>query len=384
MSDDAHRDAPPGASDPAHRAAERARLLADLEALCRWTRRPCSPEEAAAARWLADRLHAEGCAVTVDEVSAWPSYARALAALPLAAALLPRRPVGLAAALLLADDVSNGRRPWRRLVQRRRPTQNVVGTIGHGPTTLVVLAHHDAAPTGAIFDQTLTRAVLEATGRDGRSVPFWCAALAGPVLVALGARRVGRTLSALTALALADIGRDRIVPGANDNGSAVVAQLALARRLRERPAPGVRVVLASCGAEETLQGGIHPFVAALAGDELVLNLDTIGAARLVLIDGEGELRMEPYTDPSFRDRVARAAADAGVPLERRTLWVSTDSVVPSRAGHPTATLMAVDVQGLLPHYHLPSDTPANVDLDGVQRAVDVAEQVVRSLAAERR
>jgi hypothetical protein len=371
-------------------------LRADLDALCAWTRKPCSAEEAAAADWLAGRLREEGCdSVEIRPAWGFPSYAGPLALLAAAATAaglmawrrprsLPARLLALAAAALVVDDVENGPRLWRRALRRRRQTQNVVATIGPdgAATTLVVLAHHDAAPTGLLFDQRLTRAILARTGGEARSLPFWWPGIAGPVLVAAGAARTGTVMNALGTLVLLDIARDRTVPGANDNGSAVVALIALARRLRERPPPaGVRVVLASCGAEESLQGGIHDLVRELRGDELVLNLDTVGARRLFMAEGEGEFWMEDYAGAPFRDRVAAAAEAAGVRLERgRRLWVSTDSVVPSRAGHPTATLMAVDELGMLPHYHLPSDMPENVDLRGVEAAVDVAEQLIRDLA----
>ena len=52
-----------------------------------------------------------------------------------------------------------------------------------------------------------------------------------------------------------------MVPGANDNLSAVAVLVAVAEALREEPVDGLRVVLASCGAEEVLQGGIHGFAA---------------------------------------------------------------------------------------------------------------------------
>ena len=60
---------------------------------------------------------------------------------------------------------------------------------------------------------------------------------------------------------MADIQRGAVVPGANDNLSAVAVLVAVAEALREEPAEGLRVVLASCGAEEVLQGGIHGFAA---------------------------------------------------------------------------------------------------------------------------
>lgn len=57
----------------------------------------------------------------------------------------------------------------------------------------------------------------------------------------------GTVGSALAAALFADIARSPVVPGANDNLSAVALLVALAERLRERPVKGVRVLLVSLG-----------------------------------------------------------------------------------------------------------------------------------------
>jgi hypothetical protein len=80
-----------------------------------------------------------------------------------------------------------------------------------------VLAHHDAPQTGVLFDQTLQRRLHELA--------------------------------------------PRLLARANDNLSGVAALVALAELLRERPIPGMRVLLVSRGAEETLQDGVRAFMA---------------------------------------------------------------------------------------------------------------------------
>jgi Zn-dependent M28 family amino/carboxypeptidase len=168
----------------------------------------------------------------------------------------------------------------------------------------------------------------------------------------------------------------------------VAALVALAERLRASPVAGVRVVLASCGAEEVLQGGIYGFTEhrldPLPRDQTwVLNLDTIGSPSLVMLEGEGAFRMEDYTDPGFRDLVARAAERAGVSLHRGTRSrASTDSVIPSRAGFPTATIISWDPKTRLPtNYHLMSDTPDKVSYETVVDAVTLSYAVAEELAA---
>ena len=125
-------------------------------------------------------------------------------------------------------------------------------------------------------------------------------------------------LGAASAAVLGDMWRSRVVPGANDNLSAVGCLVALAEMLRERPVEGLRVWLVSAGAEETFQDGIRAFMASHR-DELppdstwFLNLDTVGSPRLVLLEGEGPVWMEDF-DEGFRDRVfgaRRAPRPAG-------------------------------------------------------------------------
>ena len=60
--------------------------------------------------------------------------------------------------------------------------------------------------------------------------------------------------------------------------------------------PGLRVLLVSCGAEETLQDGVRAFLARHR-DELApgrtwfVNLDTVGSPHLVMLEAEGPVWM---------------------------------------------------------------------------------------------
>ncbi len=125
-----------------------------------------------------------------------------------------------------------------------RPTWNVVARCGDrtAERTLVVLAHHDAAPTGAIFDETAQVWFGEAfpgiIERIDTSLPLWWALLAAPALVALGAARqrpalarAGLAGSLLATAVFADVARSPVCPGANDNLTAVAVLVALAERL---------------------------------------------------------------------------------------------------------------------------------------------------------
>ncbi|MDE3134368.1 MAG: M28 family peptidase [Acidobacteriota bacterium] len=381
-----------------------------IERLAPLQRAPGSPGEAEAADWIAQRLREAGCDAQVEAAEYHDGYAKPIGTLTaitvLAGLAATRRRGRLAGGLLaalagaaIADDVANTRRVFRRRLSRPLPTQNVVAITGDrdAERTLVVLAHHDAASTGLIFDPRfqawLAQQFPGLVERLDTSFPLWWLVLAGPGTVTLGAalrRRslvaLGTAIAAVSTATMANIHGSPVVPGANDNLSAVAVLVALAERLRDEPLSGLRVMLVSCGAEEVIQGGINSFAAAhfpqLPQDRTwFLALETVGSPILAMCEGEGPVVMEDYYDRRFRDLIARAADSSGAPL-RRGLRArnSTDAVIPSHARYPTALLVSIDRHKALSNYHLPSDTPENVDYRTVTHALHVTEAVARELA----
>jgi hypothetical protein len=383
-----------------------------VEELAAFERRAGSSGEHRAAEWIAWRLRTAGAEAEVEDADFHAGYAGLMRGLSLAGAGAgiatlaarglrgPAAVVAVAAGAAIADDISNGPRLARKLIQRRERTWNVVASAGDPDArrTLVVLAHHDAAPTGHIFDDRLQAWLAERfpglIERVNTAFPMWWGPLAAHGFVAAGALRrtpwmaaVGLAGTLLSAAAFHDVARSPVVPGANDNLSAVAALVALAERLVREPIADMRVLLVSCGAEEVIQGGIHSFAKDHFGDldrgrTWFLNLETIGSPQLTLLEGEGPVVMEDYCDSGFRDLVVRCASVAGFPIKRGLrARSSTDAVVPSRAGYPTATLTSVNRHKTLSNYHLMSDTPENLDYDTIDDAVSVAEVVARALAA---
>jgi Peptidase family M28 len=400
-----------------------------IEELADIQRAPASPGEREAAHLIAGRFQGLGLRTEVEDEPAFGSYAwpvGAASAVAVAAGLMAgraerrhgtagrggrraaaravRRMAGMLggglAAAGIADEISLGRQAVRRLASPRRTTCNVVGYAGDqgAERTLVVMAHHDAAPSGAVFDQRLERWFAarypEVVQRMTENPPLWWPVVAGPALVAIGSalppralsravRATGTVMSAIAVAAFADIGLRGPVPGANDNLSGVAVLVALAQALHRRPVEGLRVILLSAGAEEALQQGARAFAnrhfPGLSRERTAfLNLDTVGSGRLVLLDGEGPLRMERY-DTGMGELVARCADELGIFIHRGLRSRnSTDGVVPMRAGYPAATLVSVDDAKLLPHYHLYSDIPQNVDYRCVADAAQLTEAVVRA------
>jgi hypothetical protein len=381
-----------------------------VETLAPIDRTPCSAGERAAAEWVAARLLARDVSVALEDEPSWgtfPPTATGTGLLGIAGAALVLRGRRLGGALLalatfagIVDEAQNGPRILRRLVRRRRTTVNLVGRVGarEEPATLVVLAHHDAPQTGVLFDQTLQRRLYErAPGvleRFKTPLPQWWIGLAGPLATIAGAltarrryARMGLAIGALGTAAVADIWRSETVQGANDNLSGVAALVALAELLREQPVPGLRVLLVSCGAEETLQDGIRAFVSSHR-DELdpartaFVNLDTVGSPHLVMLEAEGPVWMESYAGAWLRDLVQMHAERLGVPLLRGfRARASTDSVIASRAGYAIATIVSVTDWMSPANYHLPSDVPANLDYASVADATRLVYSVAQELPA---
>ena len=382
-----------------------------IEALAPLEREAGSEGEREAAHWIAERLTAAGAPAAVETAKFRPDWAGTIASLAAASAVggaisATRRGgklgalIAATAGALIADDASNGLRPYRKAVRPERDTWNVVAEAGDrdAERTLVVLAHHDAAHTGAVFDPSLGEKVIDRipglVERHDTSLPMWWLSFVGPLLAAgggLSGRRglsaAGTVMSTLSAALFADIQRSPIVPGANDNLTAVATLVALAEAFAAEPLEGLRVQLVSCGAEEELQGGIYGYrdehLAAMDRERTwVLNIETVGGPSLALLEGEGIVVMEDYYDRPFRDLIARVADRDGTPLRRgMRSRASTDSVLPSRMGIPTATVVSIDRHKALSNYHLMSDTPENVRYPTVACAVDLAESVARELAA---
>lgn len=110
-------------------------------------------------------------------------------------------------------------------------------------------------------------------------------------------------------------------------------------------------------------------------------IESVGSPELIVIEGEGMIRMEDYA-PEMRELVAAGARRAGLPLRRGLrLGLATDGLIAHRAGYRTATLASVTKYKLPANYHSHRDVPAGVDFETVRRATAVCEAVVQELGA---
>jgi hypothetical protein len=369
--------------------------------LASYERPSASNGERRAADWLAGEFRSAGCRVRVEEERAHGGYWWPLGLLNAAsalAALLGRRVaavVGAVAAAAVHDDVSGGKLWFRRRALPHRSTWNVVAEAGDpdASRTVVFIAHHDAAHSGLVFHPALPRKGMELMPklheRANQSVPIMFGVFLGPLLLALWGlmgrrwlKRCGMFFSVGASACMANIGASRVVPGANDNLSAVGVLVAVAHELAERP-PRARVILLSTGSEESFMEGMQGFGRRhfpeldAATTEFVC-LECVGSPQLCVVEGEGMLRMRDYPGPS-REALARAGAAAGIELRRGLRTVAaTDALIALRAGYPTCTLGGVDETKFPSNYHWPSDIPDNLDWSSIDGAVEVCLTYLRA------
>jgi hypothetical protein len=375
-----------------------------LEELERIERPSASDGERQAAEWLVARLAELGAEARIEAEDAhgtywWPlGIGAALGALGAAAALRGRRFLGTLLATVgaagMADDFPPGQRRLRRLLPRRT-TYNVVCELGDpdAERTVVLSAHHDAAHSGLVFHPALPELAdrLGMLDRTDTSPPLMAPVVGGPVLAALGALTGRRLLAKLglflglgSVAAMADIGARKSVPAANDNGTAVVALLDLARRFLANPPQGIRVILLSAGSEESFSEGMKAFGERHFGElpresTFFLCLETLGATHLLALQGEGFLKMRDYP-PRALAFVERVAGEEGIWLypNLRT-YNGTDALEPRVAGYETVALCSCTDQKQPGRYHWPNDTAANVNFDTVERAINLSDTLVRRL-----
>jgi hypothetical protein len=375
--------------------------LEELEAI---DRPSASTGERDAAEWLVAQFGELGVEARIEVEQAhgtywWPlGIGAAAGALGGIAALRGHRRLGFALAAAgaagIADDFPPGQRRLRGMLPSRQ-TYNVVAELGPADAkrTVVLVAHHDAAHSGLVFHPSLPRiadrlGVIE--GND-TSPPLMAPVIGGPVLGALGALTGKRLLSKLAVLfgagsaaAMLDIGLRETVPGANDNGTAVVLMLAVARHLVEDPTADTRVILLSTGSEESFSEGMKAFgerhFGGLPRDStFFLCVDTVGSPHLNVLRGEGFLKMYEYPRSAL-ELIDGLAEELGIWLyPNLRLHNGTDGLEPLAAGYPTVALCSCTDLKQPANYHWPSDVSENVNYETVSDAVRLAEAVVRKL-----
>ena len=377
-----------------------------VETLASIHRPTASHGERVAAEWVADRLREQGAGdarVEAEDVHGtfwWPlGLAAGAGVVAGLMALRGRRAaaatLAAAAGLAAADDLPPGRRMLRSALPRKEAT-TVVAEVGppDADRTVVLVAHHDAAHAGLLYHPAIPELVFGRfpwlIERVDTSPPLMAPVVAIPLLVGGGAvtgnrtlLKAGTALAAVSAAALADMGVRGTVPGANDNATGVAALLAVARALEERPAQNVRVMLVSTS-EEALCEGMQAFCNRHLPDlppdrTFFLTLDTLGSPHLLVLRGEGMLRMREYPARSLA-LLDGLADELGISLfPNLRLRNATDGIMPLAAGYECASLCSCTRLKQPANYHWPNDLAENVDFDTLADGVRLSEAAVRRL-----
>ena len=381
-------------------------LRSQLEELCSFSRESGSPGEREAAEWVAERLTEAGArgARLEDEPSNggywWPLGL--MSAVGLMAALLARRGHRLLAALLgfaasaaAVDDPPPRRQRLRRLLPSRSAA-NVMAEVGppDAEQTVVLLAHHDAAHPGWIFSpaipETIDRYAPWIFKQANTSPPLMLPVVGGPAVVGAGAllgsrrlRRLGAFLCAGAAASMAEIGAREVVPGANDNGTGVIALIALARAFAEDPPDRTRILLVSTSEEATCEGMNHwaarHFPELPKQSTTFICLDTLGSPHLLVLRGEGMFGITEYPAEMLA-LLDGLAEELGINLfPNLRLRNATDGVFPLAAGYRCASIASCTRLKQPANYHWPTDVPENVDFGTVADAIRLTEAAVRKL-----
>lgn len=297
----------------------------------------------------------------------------------------------------IASDFPPNQRFFRRFLPQRT-TYNVVCEIpppngGEADRTVVIIAHHDAAHGGLVFHPALPQIAdrLGLIERMDTSPMMMAPVIGGPIMAAVGAlagkrwlSRAGLAFSLGSTAAMADIGRRRSVPGANDNGTAVVALPALAKLLQEAPVERTRVILLSVGSEESFSEGMKAFgerhFAQLPRESTFFCcLETIGSPHLCVLRGEGFLKMHEYPADALAV-IDGLAEEMGIFLyPNLRLHNGTDGLEPLAAGYPTVALCSCTDLKQPANYHTFNDTAANVNYETLADAIRLTDALIRRL-----
>ena len=294
-----------------------------------------------------------------------------------------------------------------------KPSRNILGILpAETPAPalrIVICAHVDAAFTGFFFRESTIKAVgrdaplgLKSVHRGVELAVRTQVALAaidlvrmfvGPLALPLRPLEWLLTLPSalLTAIHTDVVLRDQIVPGANDDLSGVSALPLLARRLAAWKRPEVELVFAATGCEEASLGGGDAIARDFDGEwdktrTVVLGLDGLANGDLRFAAVEGEVvagRIPAWLEDTCNEVSASEPRFAEVTPFEIVVGGSDISAFLAR-GWEGVCLVCVDPEiGAPRHYHLPEDTPENLEIDKVLYSVDYAEKLVHAIVKRR-
>ncbi|MEA2374524.1 MAG: hypothetical protein QOD53_987, partial [Thermoleophilaceae bacterium] len=366
----------------------------EIEALCEHRGRGAGTDaERRAARHLETRVRELGRQAHVEPTRIWPRYPLTylihLTAAIAGSVLAVSQP--LAGTILLTATAASalgdlsGRLYLIRRITGTRASQNVVSTEDGGrPGTLILVAHYDAARTGAAFGPWLAGRGAALGKLIHRPIgpfepPFWsivtllaCAALrlAGVDGIGLSAVQFAATVVLIVAVPfLADVALSEVVPGANDNASGVATALRLADRYGQA-LDYFDVWVLLTGAEESMQLGMRAWLKRHRREldprtTAFVCVDEVGAGTVRYARREGFLAARRH-HPSLLalcDQIADEDAESDRRYGARgvTSRTGSDASAARAAGFPSVRISCAGALDRAPHHHRAADTADNID-----------------------
>src|SRR5262249_39976945 len=157
--------------------------------------------------------------------------------------------------------------------------------------TLVLVAHHDAAHNGVVWQPRTVALNRMLSNRTGETMPTHApilAAIAARTLPVRSVRIAAQCVLALAPLAMIQSARSYTTPGANDNATGVASVLEVAGRLRAAQLAETDVLLVFPGGEEVGNTGMRAWVRSIRrrldpDKTLVINLDSVGSGGYLVV-----------------------------------------------------------------------------------------------------
>lgn len=293
-----------------------------------------------------------------------------------------------------------------------KPSQNIVATMpaqGEPALRIVFLAHADAAFTGLMFHpefihrfigepppglRFLKRSMAVTTGSQFALAGFdLLRCFLGPLTWPLRPLEALLTAPSIIAfvLAMQVVIRNEIVPGANDDLSGVAALPVLARRLAEGKRADVEYVFVVNGCEEASLGGGDALAHSKEGvwdreRTVIIGLDSLANGDLNFLEVEGEVVRTPI--PAWLGEVVRETVNSEprfAEVKGFEVPIGGSDVAAFLAhGWDGVCMTCVDhTIGAPRHYHMPDDTPENLDVDKVLYSIDFTQKLAQNIVQAR-
>ncbi|MEM3086121.1 MAG: M28 family peptidase [Halobacteria archaeon] len=373
-------------------------LLRHVAALSRELphRGSATPEERKGAEYVAAEMRKSGLAPSIEEFTSVSTFSWtyiAIYGLGLAGWLLGplSLPAGLGAGLaglaLFWLEV-NTYTPLTALLPHR-PSQNVIARVrprGERAGTLVFTAHVDSSRSAWFFNpcrvHRFRSTFLLTTGAMALVPAALLLGSAWPPLWLLGLPAAASLAFGIATLVDREW-RGVQVPGATDNASGVAVLLGLAEALAREPPARTEVWLVATGCEEVGHTGMKHLLRTHRGElrgARIVNIDHVGAGDVMIVSQEGMLLPRYRSDPVLLEAARRAGEPLGV-RPRPFHIMLNDSTAALARGCPAVGIMAMKGDCLL-NWHWPTDTWEKVEPANLERALAVAEGILRAVGGK--